>query len=246
MLSRCAFVHRLLGLRVWRKVACAALVAIAAIASGCHGDRRFTDGPLGRRFYGPVRVSLTAALIAPGKDSGLPWDGFGQLPLEVADGLRRPRPSGLTGELFRALTAGTGMGELARLIPWAANSFMSGLAAPDTIAEISLDGRLLRRTEVVANSYSPTWAGEYTPPIEIGESSQLEIRATDYDPTSGNDPIGVCTSQGMPWVDQRGYASGDTFQCFSQLWAVAVRIVPATEAIVPAAEAPPAKHPLDL
>ena len=122
---------------------------------------------------------------------------------------------------------GTAFGSLAQILPWTANAFISGFAAPDVQVEISLNGSLLQRSPKVANSYNPTWAGVYTPAIDIGEFDQIEIRAMDRD-VIFHDQIGVCTSQGMPWVDSRGYASGSTFQCLGQLWAVALRVVPAS------------------
>lgn len=201
-----------------------ALLLTGLLLAGCHGHARRGENDL-VRFRGPVRLILTAVLVAPGKDSGLPWDGLGGLPPEVAQGLRAPRPRGMVGTLFRALTSGTAVGTLATLLPWTVNAFMSGIAAPDVQVEISLNGQLLQRAPKVANSYNPTWAGVYTPTIQIQEFDQLEIRAIDRD-LMFHDQIGVCTSQGMPWVDGHGYATGQTFQCLGQLWAVALRVVP--------------------
>lgn len=204
------------------------LFVAALCLSACQGHARRGEGDL-VRFRGPVRLVLTAALVAPGKDSGLPWDGPGSLPPEVAEGLRAPRPRGLVGSLFRALIDGTGLGALAQILPWTANAFIGGFAAPDVQVELALNGTLLQRSPKVANSYYPTWSGVYTPAVAIHDFDQLELRAIDRD-VMFHDQIGVCTSQGMPWVDSRGYASDLTFQCLGQLLAVALRVVPADAA----------------
>ena len=97
-----------------------ALVMAGLLLGGCHGHARRGENEL-VRFRGPVRLILTAVLVAPGKDSGLPWDGLGSLPPEVAQGLRAPRPRGMIGTLFRALTSGTAVGTLTTLLPWTVN-----------------------------------------------------------------------------------------------------------------------------
>lgn len=208
--------------RIMSRWACAC--AFIVCLSGCHGHVRRGEHHL-VRFRGPVRLVLTAVLVAPGKDSGLPWDGPGSLPRDVAQGLRAPRPRGLTGSLFRALVDGTGLGALTPLLPWTVNAFISGFAAPDVQVEMYLNGNLLQRSPMVANSYNPTWSGVYTSPVEVHEFDQLEFRAIDRD-VLFHDQIGVCTSQGMPWVDSLGYASAQTFQCLGQLWAIALRVMP--------------------
>ncbi len=200
------------------------ILAVLSLSACQEHVRR--DGQQLVRYRGPVRLVLTAALVAPGKDSGLPWDGPGSLPPDVSAGLRAVRPRSMAGTLFRALAEGTGLGALAKLLPWTANAFISGIAAPDVQVEIFLNGALLQRSPKVANSYYPTWSGVYTPAVEIHDFDQLELRAVDRD-VLFHDQIGVCTSQGMPWVDGYGYASGLTFQCLGQLWAVALRVVPA-------------------
>lgn len=197
------------------------LVSLGIFLSGCHGH-----GEL-RRYKGPVQLVLTAALVAPGKDTGKPWDGLGSLPAEISEGLRAPRTQDMTGNFFRALLSETGIDTVAKLLPWTANAFLGGVEAPDVQIEISLDGRLLQRSPMVGNNYHPTWAGVYTLPVEIRDTSQVEIHAIDRD-LAFDDEIGVCTTQGMPWVDRQGYASGETFRCLGQLWGVALRVVPAS------------------
>lgn len=201
-------------------------LALAATGLGACQPHVRRDGNQLVRYRGPVRLILTAALVAPGKDSGFPWDGPGSLPPEVSEGLRAARPRGMAATLFRALADGTVLGSLAKILPWTANAFISGITAPDVQVEIFLNGALLQRSPKVANSYSPTWSGVYTPAVELHEFDQLELRAVDRD-VLFHDQIGVCTSQGMPWVDAHGYASDLTFQCLGQLWAVALRVMPA-------------------
>ncbi len=210
------------GIRAMSRWAWTCVLVVCLV--GCHGHIRRDEHQL-VRFRGPVRLILTAVLVAPGKDSGLPWDGPGSLPSDVAQGLRAPRPRGLVGSLFRALADGTGLGTLTRRLPWAANAFISGFAAPDVQVEMYLNGNLLQRSPMVSNSYNPTWTGIYTPPVEVHDFDQLEFRAIDRD-VLFDDQIGVCTSQGMPWVNSLGYASAQTFQCLGQLWAIALRVVP--------------------
>jgi hypothetical protein len=201
----------------WRSLRLTFSVMAVVALTSCHGEWR--------RYKSPVRLVLTAAFIAPGKESGKPWDGLGSLPPEVVEGLRAPRPRDMTENLFRALLSGTGMDVVARLLPWSANAFLSGVAAPDVQIEILVDGQLLQRSPMVGNSHQPTWGGVYTLPVQIRDTSQIEIHAIDRD-IAFDDEIGVCTAQGMPLVDRQGYVSGQTWRCLGQLWGVALRIVP--------------------
>ena len=97
--------------------------------------------------------------------------------------------------------------------------------APDVEAVVSLNGQILVRAAKVANSYYPTWSSAYTDPIVIDDYDAVEIKAIDKD-VLFDDHIGVCTSRGMPYVNQEGYASARTFICHGQLWAVALRVSP--------------------
>lgn len=94
---------------------------------------------------------------------------------------------------------------------------------------VSLNGKTLVTAPKVPQANVPTWSQVYTDPIEVGDYDQIEIRATDID-IAFHDPIGVCTSQGMPYVDKAGYASSRTFTCLGQLWAVALRVSPVMKA----------------
>jgi hypothetical protein len=193
---------------------------------GCHHVQKPGPNDL-VRYRGKVRLALTAASVAPGKEDGRPWDGPGQLPPLVVDGLRAPRPRGILDTLFGQLTRGAALNAVVQLLPWTANAFTTSLAAPDVQVELSLNGRLLARSTMVGNSFFPTWSDVYTGPVTIGEFDHLEIKAVDRD-LMFHDQIGVCTSQGMPWVDSHhGYATAQTFQCLGQLWAVALRVMPA-------------------
>jgi len=209
-------------------MALAALGSGSIGLSGCHQVKH--PGPRDLvRYRGPVRLALTAVAVAPGKEDGTPWDGLGQLPTQVFEGLRAPLSRSVLGTLFGALSRGGGsevIGAIANLLPWTANAFSSGIAAPDVQVELSLNGKLLARSPMVRNSFFPTWSNVYSGPITIHEYDQLELKAVDRD-IAFHDQIGVCTSQGMPWVDSHhGYASAQTFQCFGQLWAVALRLIP--------------------
>ena len=204
------------------------LVGAAALGlalSGCHHVRRPGPNDL-VRYRGQVRLALTAVSVAPGKEDGRPWDGPGQLPPLVIEGLRTPVSRSLLGTLFGELTRGGALSAVVNLLPWTANAFTSSVAAPDVQVEVSLNGRLLARSAMVRNSFFPTWSDVYTGPISISDYDHIELKAIDRDLVF-HDQIGVCTSQGMPWVDsQHGYATAQTFQCFGQLWAVALRVIP--------------------
>jgi hypothetical protein len=210
-------------------------VALAVGYSGCHHVAH--PGPHDLvRYRGPVRLALTAVAVAPGKADGRPWDGPGQLPAQVVDGLRAPLSRSLLGSVFGALSRGGVVGALVNLLPWTANAFISGMAAPDVQVELSLNGKLLARSAMVSNSFFPTWTDVYTGPLTLNDYDQIELKAIDRD-VLFHDQIGVCTSQGMPWVDSHhGYASAQTFQCFGQLWAVALRVIPLAKADAAVAE----------
>jgi len=206
-------------------------LALGLALSGCHHG-----GPPGSRdlvrYRGPVRLALTAVSVAPGKEDGRPWDGLGQLPPEVVEGLRMPRTRGFFGTLFRELSHGGALSAIVSLLPWSANAFVDSIAAPDVQVEISLNGQLLTRSPIVRNSFFPTWSGVYTRPIMVSDFDHIELKAVDRD-IAFHDQIGVCTSQGMPWVDSHhGYASDQTFQCYGQLWAVALRVIPIESGVV--------------
>lgn len=200
-------------------------IALSLALSGCHHARQ--PGPIDLvRYRGPVRLALTAVSVAPGKEDGRPWDGLGQLPPLVVEGLRTPRPRGFLGSVFRELSHGGALSAIVNLLPWTANAFVSSTAAPDVQVDILLNGQLLTRSTTVSNSFFPTWADVYTRPIVITDFDQIELKAIDRD-IAFHDQIGVCTSQGLPWVDSHhGYASEQTFQCYGQLWAVALRVIP--------------------
>ncbi|HRI50164.1 MAG TPA: hypothetical protein PLW65_08280 [Pseudomonadota bacterium] len=200
-------------------------LALGLALPACHHTRPGQNDLV--RYRGPVRLALTAASVAPGKEDGRPWDGLGSLPPEVVDGLRAPRPRGFFGTLFRELSHGGALSAIVSLLPWTANAFVDSIAAPDVQIEISVNGQLLTRSPIVRNSFLPTWAGVYTRPIVVSEFDHIELKAVDRD-IAFHDQIGVCTSQGLPWVDSHhGYAAERTFQCYGQLWAVALRVIPA-------------------
>lgn len=201
------------------------VVFLGLLSAGCHRQIR--------RYEGPVQLILTSALIAPVNDAGRPWDGTNPLPREILSGLQAPRSRGAAASLLRTLIDSTGIGStVASAIPWAANELLSGVNAPDVVVEIYKNGRRLLRSSMIDDSYNPTWAGEYTAPIQLHESDDLEIRAVDIDAgvfSSDEQAIGVCTSRGMPFVDPRGYIVDRTFKCHGHLWAVLLRVRPATE-----------------
>lgn len=200
-------------------------VFLGLLSAGCHGQVQ--------RYKGPVQLILTAALVAPVNDAGRPWDGTNPLPRELLSGLRAPRSRGAAASLLRTLIDSTGIGSaVASAIPWAANELLSGINAPDVVVEIYKNGRRILRSSMIEDSYNPTWAGEFTEPLQIRESDDLEVRAVDIDAgvfSHNEQEIGVCTSRGMPYVDARGYIVDRTFKCHGRLWAVLLRVRPAAE-----------------
>lgn len=232
----------MLGPRVLSKY-----VALPALLWFCAAPGHAQPDPSSAPAAGPVtaadrsisvRLALTSVVVAPGKESGLPWDGFGRLPAAAEQAARSPLPPDASEGLFRWVSAEGVLQLLGDVLPWAAGSFVPGFAAPDVEATLYVDGRVLAQAPTVANRYTPAWANVYTPPIKLHPYSQIEIRAVDRD-LLGADPIGVCTLQGIPLVDARGYALAQNFQCFGQLWAVALRLVPVEPAEAPRAVASP-------
>ncbi len=179
------------------------------------------------RLEGPVRLALTALVIAPGKTSGRPWDGFGQLPEAVRQGLQRSGlGSGVVKTLFRALSLGNPpLSVLAELLPWTAGAFSNTIAAPDIEVTLYLNGERIGFAPKVANDFVPTWAANFTRPVRLGGHSQFEIKVIDKD-EAFDDDVGICTVKGMPEVDEQDYATAQSLRCSGQVWAVALRVVP--------------------
>lgn len=221
--------------RTYRRYALIISISCAVLAGGlCTDEARAQEeqaeivpgSPGVQRYSGPVRLSLTALVIAPGKTSGLPWDGPGQLPNEVATGIRKGLGQGVVRRLFRALSLGTPpLALLAELESWTVGAFIAGTAAPDIQASIYVDGQLIAVTQKVANDYVPTWAGRFTRPVTLGRTTQIDIKVIDRD-LAFDDDVGTCTIQGMPYVDDHGYVIAQSFRCWGQVWAVALRAVP--------------------
>lgn len=206
-------------------------IALGGLLAACHGPgsaQLSKDGTL-LRYRGPVRLSIAAALVAPVKDSGLAWDGPGQLPEQLLGELRAARPRSVSGELLRSLIDGAALPVVADALHFGANAFLGGVAAPDVQVELLVNGRVVLRTTKVGNHYLPTWSGLYSAPLQLRDFDQLEVRAVDRD-VLFHDEIGVCTGQGLPWVDPQGYATPAALTCLGQLWAVALRVVPAEPA----------------
>jgi hypothetical protein len=177
-----------------------------------------------RRPVGPVRFALTSVFVAPGKSTGLPWDGPGQLPTATRQGLQ----AGVTVQAARAIfsafiDAGTSMAA-ARLAPWAINTMSSATAAPDVRVDVLLDGRQVGRVQTRTHSFTPSWTGATNTTYQVGPNQQIDISAWDTD-LMFDDHIGVCTIQGMPLVDRNGYARAEDFTCNGQLWGVRLRIL---------------------
>lgn len=201
-----------------------------------------------RRPVGVVRLALTSVLIAPGKSSGMPWDGPGQLPQDTQRALR----AGLSGETFRAIfsafvESGTGMGAATRFAPWALNALNSATAAPDALVDVTINGERVARAQNRTHTFTPSWGSAYSRPVQIGPNQHIELEAWDTD-VMFNDPIGTCTIQGMPLVDRNGYARAEDFTCTGQLWGVRLRVIadsyePVASANVPMAPPPSAVAP---
>lgn len=125
---------------------------------------------------------------------------------------------------------GFALGAVASVLPWAADAWMTGMAPPDVAMVVLLNGQPIGYGSKVQDAYNPTWSNRIGP-VTMTTADQLDFRATDVD-VMFDDHIGVCTTQGVPLVDTRGYAQADSFVCQGQLWAVAVRVQSANEATV--------------
>lgn len=182
-----------------------------------------TPAPVVRTLHGPVELSVTAALIAPGKDSGLPWDGPGSLTREVAEVARRGLSRDVQRSLLGRLPAYSApIGALIVVAPEVASALQSAYEPPDVRIVIKRNGQRVHATRVVQDSFGPTWAEVFSG-VEIGPTDYLEFEAVDAD-LMFDDAIGVCTVQGTPQVDGDGYVVPDAYRCNGQLWGIVVRM----------------------
>jgi len=184
-----------------------------------------------QKFRGSVQLSVTAALVAPRKDSGLTWDP-GSAPA-LPQEMWQPLSKNIVKRIVRTLidnAAGVITAQiLTKVLPWAIEAFAQGAVAPDVIVTLYVDGNPMLVTQKVNNTYFPTWSAR-TRPLVLTEQSVIDVSAVDFDLLTQHDHIGRCTSEiGIPSVDSFGYMSADTFRCYGQLWAVAVRVLPAAQ-----------------
>lgn len=193
-----------------------------------------------RRPVGPVRLALTAVLVAPGKSSGQPWDGLMPLPAETRQGLQQGLPAQTVRAIFALFVDGSGAGAATRFAPWATNAFLGSIAAPDVRVDVLVDGRPVSRVRTQAHTFTPSWPVAPSVASPIGANQQIDVDAWDID-VMRDDHIGVCTIQGMPLVDRNGYARARDFTCNGQLWGVRLRVLADSyePAGASAAEAPP-------
>lgn len=192
-----------------------------------HPAREPARLPLTRR-QGRIKFAVTSVLVAPGKDSGAPWDLWKPLPDEVSSGLKNPLSAELGRELFKALGMGSHFNLLNSVLPWTKSAFVQNKQAPDVQVDLYVGETRVLTTSKVADSYSPTWPNAYTPALEIRDDTQISIDATDID-VNNHDHIGTCTLKGVPPVDAHSYAQGQAFKCLGQLWAVSLRVVAADD-----------------
>ena len=197
-------------------------------AQGVEDELR-PDSPSVVHYTGRVKLALTSMLISPGKSSGLPWDGPGSLPPGVAAKLQSGAGKKLTNQLFRALSLGIPpIALLAELEAWTIGAFIGGNAPPDIEARVYVDEQLVAFAPKVQNSYVPSWGGAVsavTKPLTLKPHSQIVISVMDRD-LLADDSVGTCTLQGMPYVDDHGYAISSSFRCGPQIWAVGLRVIP--------------------
>lgn len=183
------------------------------------------NSPGVHRFTGPVQLSLTDLVIAPGKDSGLPWDGPGSLPEEVSKLVQTPLPAKVMARVFDALRLGNDPLFLLQAMGIAITGLSAGSAAPDIEATMFFNGRQIAVYPMVPNSCHPTWAGRFTEPVLIGQYDTVDIKVIDRDALR-NDEVGMCSLQGQPYVDKRGFVIAKEFRCRGQVWGAGLRLRP--------------------
>jgi hypothetical protein len=110
-------------------------------------------------------------------------------------------------------------------VPQLANLVLGSTEAPDISVSVTVNGKQVLYAPKVQDSYSPTWGGLFSQPLQLNEGDQIDVAAVDQDLLKV-DNVGVCTSDGPPNVDRLHYATADTFRCSGQLWGIALRVLP--------------------
>ncbi len=145
-------------------------------------------GPSPRRLPDRVNIAIIDATVAPAMEGGKSWDGVGQVPVEVLQGV--------AGALAAAPTRGraevaTKVGAVAvQLTALAA----SGLAAPDAkgVADLSAGGTSRRLVlPEVRDTFTPTWVGLSFDQVPLVEDVRLRVQLVDDDDIGSDDPIGT-------------------------------------------------------
>jgi hypothetical protein len=206
---------------------------------------RLTDGETDQdaeihQIQGPVRVAFTAALVAPRKTNGCPWDGMGACNFaeEASAGLPKPLIKQVFGVLRRGLNP---LGILGEALPWTINAFSRGVAAPDVQVYVSMNEQPILTALKVPNDYVPFWSRAWSAPLQLGPESTLQFEAWDVD-LSQDDQIGGCTIRGNPSIDKDGYVLANHIRCYGQLWAIAVRLVPAGDSVPQETQVPQSRR----
>lgn len=198
--------------------------AVGAWANTTRADPPSEAVAAWRRPVGPVRLAVTAVLVAPGKSSGQPWDGIMPLPAETQQGLQQGLSVQAVRAVFGLFVDGSGVGAATRFAPWATNAFLGSIAAPDVRVDVLVDGRPVSRVRTQAHTFTPSWPIAPSAGTPISSNQQIDVDAWDIDALR-DDHIGVCTIQGMPLVDRNGYARARDFTCNGQLWGVRLRVL---------------------
>lgn len=172
---------------------------------------------------GYVNIEIISALLGPSKSDGTPWDGTGNVPSSVTDGLAL------------ALKV-PGMGDILNFM---ASSAVQALSKPDPLGTAQIDmgggfGNVITLANLNNNTedtFEPTWPGQ---PgwLSVSFSMALKVRVDVKDEDLLNDDdVGVATINGndlyQAWLDGRTYWVRVEGQTYNQLLAVAVQVTSA-------------------
>lgn len=211
------------------------VAAMAALLVGCAGapgpEPQEAPTPSPWRTVSPtetVRLALASLLVAPAKETGLPWDGPGQLPAETTAAMRS-MSADLRREIGVRFLSMQTIGAVADLAPWAFNLLSAGTAPPDVMARVSMQGTTLIQAPTVRQSFAPTWPNAFSPPVHLHDGVAITVDATDED-LMFHDHIGTCSATPPLRIDRDGYVDPRQWVCPGQLWAVRLRIEPALTA----------------
>lgn len=160
-------------------------------------------------------IMPTAAIIAPTKASGEPWDvGGSASPLQVSPAQRRALTVALIGSNPMAAIA-------AELGANALTSFGQNMSMPDVRVAVLVNGRAVGGTSTYQDSPTPSWV-ESIGPVTTGPADVVQFSFVDAD-VMFDDPIGTCVTNGQPPIDERGFVLPDALSCSGEVLAFSVR-----------------------